>query len=109
MLRVAVHPDVAAGAPRSGHRRVWRRVLEELDGRVHLDVRPPGRRLARRPDVWLADGHRPLPAVAEPLVAQVHEPPPQDAAARALLDPAFLATLERAVGATARRADVVVT
>ena len=56
VLRVAVHPDVAAGAPRSGHGRVWRRVLAELEGRVRLDVRPSGRRLARRPDVWLADG-----------------------------------------------------
>ena len=109
VLRVAVHPDVAAGAPRSGHGRVWRRVLAELEGRVRLDVRPSGRRLARRPDVWLADGHRPLPAVAEPLVAQVHEPPPRDPAARALLDPAFLAGLERAVAATVGRADVVIT
>src|SRR5439155_7105764 len=109
VLRVAVHPDVAAGAPRTGHGRVWQRVLAELEGRVSLAVRPPGRRLARRPDVWLADGHRPLPAVAEPLVAQVHEPPPREAAARALLGPAFLADLDRAVAATVRRADVVIT
>jgi glycosyltransferase involved in cell wall biosynthesis len=109
VLRVAVSPPVAALPERSGHGRMWQRVLAELEGRVRLDVREPGRRLARRPDAWLADGHRELPDVAEPIVAQVHEAPPRDPAARALLDPAFAAHLEAAVVATVARADAVVT
>jgi glycosyltransferase involved in cell wall biosynthesis len=109
VLRVAVPPHVAALPERSGHGRMWHRVLAELEGRVRLEVREPGRRLARRPDAWLADGHRELPDVAEPLVAQVHEAPPRDPAARALLDPVFAAHLENAVTATVARADAIVT
>ena len=109
VLRVAVPPDVAALREQSGHGRMWTRVLAELEGRVRLDIRSPGRRLARRPDVWIADGHRALPDVAEPVVAQVHEAPPRDPAARALLDPAFAAHLEAAVAATVPRADAIMT
>src|SRR3954462_2988077 len=109
VLRVAVPPDVAALREQSGHGRMWARVLAELEGHVRLAAREPGRRLARRPDVWLADGHRALPDVAGPVVAQVHEAPPRDPAARALLDPTFAAHLEAAVAATVARADAIIT
>jgi glycosyltransferase involved in cell wall biosynthesis len=109
VLRVAVPPDVAALRGRGGHGRMWTHVLAGLEDRVRHQVREPGRRLGRRPDVWLADGHRDLPVVDEPLVAQVHEAPPRDPAARALLDPSFAAHLDRVVAAAVERADAIVT
>jgi glycosyltransferase involved in cell wall biosynthesis len=109
VLRVAVPPVVAGLPSRGGHGRMWSRVLAELAGRVRLDVRPPGRGRGRRVDAWLADGHLPLPDVDEPIVAQVHEAPPRDPAARALLDPVFAAHLDGMVGAAVERAEMIVT
>src|SRR3954453_15075554 len=95
-LRVAVPPDVAALREQSGHGRMWARVLAGLEGHVPLAVpqpggplapRPPGGRPPRRPAGGVAAGPRALPDVAGPVVAQVHEAPPRDPAARALLDP----------------------
>jgi len=109
VLRVAVPPDVAALPPHTGHGRMWSRVLGELRGRVKLEVRSPGRGLRRRPDVWLADGHRELPDVRERLVVQVHEAPPSDPAVRADITPEFLDLLDRCVAAAVERADMVIT
>src|SRR4051812_33218117 len=125
VLRVAVPPDVAALPAHGGHGRMWHRVLAELRDRVRLEVRPPGPRRLRRPDVWLTDGQAPLPDVPEPLLAQVHQAPPPDPAAplaggaagappparaaRALTAPPFLAHLERTVGDAVARADLIIT
>ena len=110
-LRVAVPPEVATMSPRSGHGRVWTHVLAGLRERVALEERSGGRRRwRRRRDVWLADGHRPLPdGIDAPLVVQVHEASWRDPELRALLDPAFAEALDANVTAAVERANIVIT
>jgi glycosyltransferase involved in cell wall biosynthesis len=73
---------------------MWHNVLAGLAGLVDLRfVDEPGarrKRLERRPDVWLSDGHQgPLP-VSEPSVVQIQEAAWHIPEVRDTLDPAFI-------------------
>lgn len=93
-LRVGVASDLLGPAPDSGHAKVWRRVLGALSEQtpvVAIDPRSgrPTSRLARRPQVLVADGHADLPPAAAPLVVAVHEAGWLAPTTRELLDPSF--------------------
>lgn len=96
-LRVGVPARLFELEPVGGHGKVWRRVLERLDSSLELirlaDDGRPLRRLRRRPQVILADGHAELPASDVPLVIQVHEAAWFDPQLRELLDPPFAQAL----------------
>jgi glycosyltransferase involved in cell wall biosynthesis len=117
-LAVGIAPSIAASRTGTGHGTVWRHVLDLLADDVELlvlDPVPPVRRrfgrgrAARRPDVWLCDGHQPYPDVPEPVVVHVHEAGWDTPELRAGFDPTFLDVLVRQTGASVRAADAVIT
>lgn len=110
-LRVAVPAELARTPSTTGHGRMWSKVLAELASRVKLVERGRAGLPRRAPDVWLADGHHPLPPEVggSPLVVQVHEASWRTPALRELLDERFAAMLDAAVGDALARADVTVT
>lgn len=107
LLRVGIPDELLALPPRGGHGKVWNRVVEELRQSAH--VSRTGRRLGRRPQVVLASGHAPLPRTRAPLVVQIHEAAWFEPELRALLDPDFLADIERQTQAAVRVAAHVIT
>lgn len=87
--------------PRTGHGRVWRHVLSELDAMPSVRLVDRG-----RADVWLAPATD-APA-ATPLVVQVHEVG-WIGPLRELVDESFAAQLQKATEAGLQRATHVVT
>jgi glycosyltransferase involved in cell wall biosynthesis len=114
VLRIGVPAPLLSLEPVGGHGKMWHRVLEQL--REHATVisidgagRRAGRRLRRRPDVVLADGHAELPRARVPVVAQIHEAGWFEPRLRATLNPAFLAAIESVTERSARGAAHVIT
>ena len=97
-LRVSVCAPPAAS--RTGHGRVWERGVAELSDLVRV--------VARRPDVWLADGHGELPSTDRPIVAVVHEAPWEDARTTPHLHPEFVAAMSAGFAAVRERATRIV-
>jgi len=111
-LRIAVPPAVAELAGGGGHGNMWRHVLAGLRERadVELRERAPRGPFARRPDVWLADGHATPPATGgAPLVVQVHEASWADPELAAFLYPDFARALEATTESAVRAARRVIT
>jgi glycosyltransferase involved in cell wall biosynthesis len=94
-LRVGVPAQLAQFSPRSGHGRVWRRVLDGLADRVVLEPvdSQPISSAGVEPDVWLADGHGGAVHVEEPVVAAVHEVGWTTPELRGFLEPGFAGRL----------------
>jgi glycosyltransferase involved in cell wall biosynthesis len=102
-LRVGLGPALADADPRTGHGKVWTRVLKGLvaSGKVRLVGRG-------RADVWLASGHD-EPPQGRPLVVQVHEVGWREPALRRFLHPAFASQMETATQAALHAATHVIT
>jgi glycosyltransferase involved in cell wall biosynthesis len=101
MGRLRVSVCAPSAASRTGHGRVWERGLGELSDLVRV--------VSRRPDVWLADGHAPLPSTDRPIVAVVHEAPWDDPRTTPHLHPDFMAAMKaRLAEVRARAARIVV-
>ena len=77
--------------PRTGHGRVWRRMLAGLSDRVALElVEGHHSSYARvKADVWLVDGHSGALGVGGPVVAAIHEVGWTTRELRRHLDPDF--------------------
>lgn len=90
-LRVAVPVNLARMPPRTGHGRVWRRMLAGLSDRVALELVDghPSSYARVKADVWLADGHGGALNVDEPVVAAIHEVGWTTRELRGFLDPDF--------------------
>lgn len=82
-------PSVVAGYPASGGvGKVWRNSLHALRSLgVETSLVEPTAALARRPDVWLFDGHQGPLDVDEPTVALLQEAPWSDPELQAMLSP----------------------
>lgn len=90
-LRVAVPASLSRMPPRTGHGRVWRRMLAGLSERVALELvdAHPSSYAHVRTDVWLADGHGGPLHVDEPVVSAIHEVGWMTRELRGFLDPDF--------------------
>ncbi len=89
-LRVAAPVSLARMPPRTGHGRVWRRMLAGLSDRVALELVEWHPSYARvKADVWLADGHSGALNVEAPVVAAIHEVGWMTRELRGFLDPDF--------------------
>lgn len=90
-LRVAVPAQLSRFSPRTGHGRVWCRVLAGLADRVALELvdKRPLSSAGIQVDVWLADGHSGALNVEEPVIAAVHEVGWTTRELRRFLDPGF--------------------
>lgn len=89
-LRVAVPAPLMQHSPKTGHGRVWSRVLAGLTDRVALKpVESPVSSAGIKSDVWLVCGHSGAPKVDEPVVAAVHEVGWTTQELRRFLDPGF--------------------
>ena len=112
-LRIGVPGSLLELAAEGGHGKVWRRVLYLLAASDVVVALPARRRFpgVRQPriDVVLADGHNPLPErIDAPLAVQVHEAGWFEPELRAVLNPEFLAHIERYTGEAVARADAVI-
>jgi glycosyltransferase involved in cell wall biosynthesis len=112
-LRIGVSGQLLTLEASGGHGRVWSRVLAELRRLATLvpldpETGRPTRRLARTPDVILADGHAPLRPASVPLVVQVHEAGWWSPELRSFLDPQFYAEIAARTEAAVRAADHVI-
>jgi glycosyltransferase involved in cell wall biosynthesis len=101
-LRIAVAEELTHLDPRSGHGRMWRSTLPELERLVRLRIVKPGARV--RADAWMADGHAPPLHVDRPVVAFVHEAPWGTPELVEGMTPAFREAMERVSRAAALRA-----
>ncbi|MEA2226863.1 MAG: hypothetical protein QOF04_493 [Solirubrobacteraceae bacterium] len=106
-LRVAVAEGLSRQDPTTGHGRVWRSTLAELERLVRLRTAGPGARV--RADAWMADGHAPPVDVDRPVVAFLHEAPWRMPELVADMTPAFRAEMERVSLESAQRATRIVT
>jgi glycosyltransferase involved in cell wall biosynthesis len=106
-LRVGVAEGLSRQDPTTGHGRVWRSTLAELERLARVRTAGPGTRV--RADAWMVDGHAPPVDVGRPVVAFVHEAPWRRPELVADMTPAFRAEMERVSRATAQRATRIVT
>ena len=104
-LRVAVPEAVRHQHPRTGHGRAWRSALAELEQIARVRTAASGARV--RADVWLLDGHDEPIETAAPSVALLQEAPWR--MPDAMLDPEFMAGMERRSRAVAARASRIIT
>ncbi len=90
-LRVAVPGRLALLPLRTGHGRVWDRMLAGLSDRVALEFvhGHPSSYGRVKADVWLADGHGGALNVDEPVVAAIHEVGWTTRELRRFLDPDY--------------------
>lgn len=98
--------------PRSSVAKIWDHALAGLAAHVELRVvDEPGRqrRLRRRVDAWLTDGHQGPIEVTEPVVAHLHEAAWTDPELRPLMEPSFLARYEGPSAASAAHARRILT
>jgi glycosyltransferase involved in cell wall biosynthesis len=106
-LRVAVADGLGQQDSRTGHGRVWRSALAELERLARVRTARPGARV--RADAWMADGHAPPLQVELPVVALVHEAPWRTPELVADITPEFRAQMERVSRDAAQLATRIVT